>query len=181
MHENSKEPILDNSDKEELKKLRKLGIPDSWDPKRAINEDWMISLCKNNSYVAEVSLSCGISTVPFGYEYIGNNSRLVLTPLTDRCFRSIFMSIYFCYGSSLEGVVSAGKTETVKEISKIAGKMCFVFSCSSTLKYDSIIKFFKGFVQGGSWTCFDEFNRIETSVISIISQTITQVNLAIRN
>jgi dynein heavy chain len=66
-------------------------------------------------------------------------------------------------------MISAGKTNTVQEIAKTAGKMCFLFNCSSSFKYESIIKFFRGFVQGGSWTCFDEFNRIETSVISALS------------
>lgn len=124
---------------------------------------------KDMDEVYELSVSCGIARMPYGYEYTGSATRLVITPLTDRAFSSIFHALHMSFGVSLEGAASTGKTETTKEVAKQAGKMCFLLNCSSTLSYESLIKFFKGFVTGGSWTCFDEFNRVSNTVISIIS------------
>ncbi|CBZ54592.1 GF18580, related [Neospora caninum Liverpool] len=94
------------------------------------------------------------TSLPYGYEYQGNNGRLVITPLTDKCYMTLTMALHLKLGGSPQGPAGTD--------------------------YISLGRIFSGLAQSGTWGCFDEFNRIEIEVLSVVAQQISVIQHALR-
>jgi dynein heavy chain len=125
---------------------------------------------QNNVTIRQLS-----AVFKYSFEYIGPTTRIVITPLTEKCWITITSALNIGLGAAPAGPAGTGKTESTKDLAKALGRFCIVFNCSEQLEITIIERLFRGVCCLGAWTCLDEFNRIDIEVLSVIAQQMLEV------
>jgi dynein heavy chain 2, cytosolic len=117
----------------------------------------------------------------YSYEYLGNFPKLVYTSLTHNCYLTLTQAMHLGLGGNPFGPAGTGKTECVKALGSMLGRLVFVFNCNENVDSDAMALILSGLARCGAFGCFDEFNRLQESTLSAISMMVQPLQTALKD
>ncbi|XP_014611048.1 PREDICTED: cytoplasmic dynein 2 heavy chain 1 [Polistes canadensis] len=126
-------------------------------------------------------IRCAAAEFPYRFEYQGAAVGLVWTSLTEKCFLALTQAMKLGLGGSPTGPAGTGKTESVKALGGILGRLVIVFNCDEGMDAGSMKRILGGLAQAGAWGCFDEFNRLEEETLSAVAMLVRPLQEAVRD
>ncbi|KAH0574915.1 Dynein heavy chain [Spironucleus salmonicida] len=122
----------------------------------------------NENYLS-VYVQVGYSIKLYGFTYHGSSQRIIQTQLTSYAYYIGSFAMSQKIGCAPIGKAGSGKTETVKQLAVQLGQPYIVFNTSSSFSIQAICRILCGICGSGYILCFDEFNRLESNVLSAVA------------
>jgi len=127
-----------------------------------------------------VRIDIGDRVHEYGYDYFGNGDRAVLTSQTERAMVSCVTCLGNYSSICLKGSAGIGKSETVRELSKMLGRQCYTIQCSKNHDFRGIAMIFRCIAASGSWACLDFVSHLLPDVLAIVSSHMNTLSMALR-
>ena len=112
--------------------------------------------------------------------------QLVIMPLTERCYRSVLLSVaptgaHGGSGAVLKGPSGIGKTETLRQLAQECGVCCPLVNGSDQIATpDGIVRLVRAIAGiGSAWLLLDNVARIPMAVLSVLGHSLTSLRRAL--
>ncbi|XP_068628065.1 cytoplasmic dynein 2 heavy chain 1 [Battus philenor] len=130
----------------------------------------------------EIEAQMGLAKISYSYEYLGvNTGQFVRTKLADECFLILTQSLHLGSVGNPFGPAGTGKTESVKALGGLVGRLVLVFNCDEAMDGECMGRLLTGLALSGAWGCFDEFNRLSSATLATVSHQFTSLLAAMRS
>ncbi|XP_063823750.1 cytoplasmic dynein 2 heavy chain 1-like [Ostrinia nubilalis] len=115
----------------------------------------------------EIVAKMGLAQISYSYEYLGvHTGQFVRTELADECFLILTQSLHLGLVGNPFGPAGTGKTESVKALGGLVGRLVLVFNCDEAMDAECMGRLLTGLALSGAWGCFDEFNRLSAAALA---------------
>lgn len=111
----------------------------------------------------------------YGYEFLPNYQRLVITPLTERAYQSIFLAMSYQNGHAIYGPSGVGKTETISDLASKMGRNFLVYNCQKNMDMIEVTNWLAAISACGYWTCFHDFNSVDPQILTALSVILGEI------
>ncbi|XP_052821623.1 dynein axonemal heavy chain 5 isoform X2 [Octopus bimaculoides] len=116
----------------------------------------------------------------YGNEFCGSNPSIIMTPVTEKCFLSIFLALQNLQPVYLVGTPDAGKKETIKSLANVIAQFYYLLKCNPHFDASSIQRIIQGSSMEGCWLCLADGNKLSHKSLDVVMDQVAMIVDAVR-